>query len=122
MRPRGRQHHALLVGKRQVELRVLAALDIHGRRFVAFETGPDTLNHVFTGRQVVRFKAALLLAHHHEGQMAVCIGELHHGAGNRLAGRVIHHALNDGAIIGRLGGHRHCAESNAGGQISGESL
>jgi hypothetical protein len=50
--------------------------------------------------------------------MAVGIDELHHGAGNRLPGRVIHNAGNDAAIVGGLGRRSHHAERNAGSQIS----
>jgi hypothetical protein len=54
--------------------------------------------------------------------MAVSIDEFHHGAGNRLAGRIIDNALNDAAAVGRLGGRRRDAERDAGGKKSSEVL
>lgn len=109
-------------GEREIDVRTLATLDLDGGRLGALEAAADPLDGIFARRQVAGLEAALVLAHHHESQMAVSIDEFHHGAGNRLAGRIIDNALNDAAAVGRLGGRRHDAERDAGGKKSSEVL
>jgi hypothetical protein len=101
-------------GQRKIDLRTLAALDRQRRRPAAFEAATDALHHVLARRQVVGVEAALLLAHHHEGEMALPIGELHHGAGYRLPGRIVHDALNGAAVAAGLGCRGQGAERCAG--------
>ncbi len=93
----------LLAGEREVDLGALAGGDAHRRRR-ALETGADALHRVLAGRQIARLETALILAHHHEGQVAIGVLELDHRADDRLAAGIIHHTLYRALVVRRPGG------------------
>jgi len=103
VRPRRRQLRRLLAGEREVDLGALASGDAHRRRR-ALETGADALHRVLAGGQVVRLETALILARHHEGQVAISVLQFHHGTDDRLAAGIIHHTLYRALVVRRAGG------------------
>src|SRR5580700_1350888 len=67
-------------------------------------TGADALHRVLAGRQIARLETALVLADHHEGQVAIGILQFHHRTDDRLAAGIIDHTLYRALVVRRPGG------------------
>src|SRR5215467_3437759 len=88
-----------MMRERHADLGTAAGRDLHVLEPVALLVAGNALHPVLAGWQVLGLELALLAAHHHEGEAALVVLQLHEGTGDGLAIGIVDDALDGAALL-----------------------